>query len=326
MAPPVRSRWVRSHSSAIPNVASIVNCSLTPDNCASDTLADAQSDSAILPTVLSDVSGYDSTTTVAEIEAAISNGYTDRTTLADLLGAEEVDSGTTIAQFIDAITANDPSALNGLYFGDLLAGLVPQSTYPWQDVDLATPGLAAASTGGGELTLTATTTVANGPVGLTDVFTVPAGFSLVPGSALFDGQPSSDPAVSGSTLTATPGDSTGTDTYSVDVRPNEVLGAQPVSVTASLATGGSSSANTSVNVTDPFAGNGSATTPSTLQPDSLNVSFLSRRTSLPTGTSTFRLGMHSPSTCPTSRPTTTWSSTALRPPSSRAVRRKTRQG
>ena len=262
--------------SAIPNVASIVNCSLTPDNCASDTLAEAQSDSAILPTaVLSDVSGYDSTTTVAEIEAALSNGYTDTTTLADLLGAEEVDSGTTIAQFIDAITSNDPSALNGLYFGDLLAGLVPQSTYPWQDVNLATPGLAAASTGGGELTLTATTTVANGPVGLTDVFTVPAGFSLVPGSALFDGQSSPDPTVSGSTLTATPGNSTGTDTYSVDVRPNEVLGAQPVSVTASLATGGSSSANTSVNVTDPFAGNGSATTPSTLQPDSLNVSFLS---------------------------------------------------
>src|SRR6202034_271695 len=73
----------------------------------------------------------------------------------------------------------------------------------------------------------------------------------------------------------TPGNSTGTDTYSVDVRPNEVLGAQPVSVTASLATGGSSSANTSVNVTDPFAGNGAAPTPSTLQPDSLNVSFLS---------------------------------------------------
>ncbi len=46
-------------------------------------------------------------------------------------------------------------------------------------------------------------------------------------------------------------------------------------MTASLATGGSSSANASVNVTDPFAGNGSATTPSTLQPDSLNVSFLS---------------------------------------------------
>ena len=262
--------------SAIPNVASIVKCSLTPDNCATDTLAQAQSDSAILPTaVLSDVSGYDSTTTVAEIEAAISNGYTDTTTLADLLGAEEVDSGTTIAQFIDAITSNDPSALNGLYFGDLLAGLVPQSTYPWQDVNLATPGLAAASTGGGELTLTATTKVANGPVGLTDVFTVPAGFSLVPGSALFDGQPAPDPAVSGSTLTATPGNSTGTDTYSFDVRPNEVLGAQQVSVMASLATGGSSSANASVNVTDPFAGNGSATTPSTLQPDSLNVSFLS---------------------------------------------------
>ena len=177
-------------------MSSIVNCSLTPDNCASDTLAEAQTDSAILPTaVLSDVSGYDSTTTVAEIEAALSNGYTDTTTLADLLGAEEVDSGTTIAQFIDAITSNDPSALNGLYFGDLLAGLVPQSTYPWQDVNLATPGLAAASTGGGELTLTATTTVANGPVGLTDVLTVPAGFSLVPGSALFDGQPSADPAV-----------------------------------------------------------------------------------------------------------------------------------
>ena len=46
-------------------------------------------------------------------------------------------------------------------------------------------------------------------------------------------------------------------------------------MTAWLATGGSSSANAWVDVTDPFAGNGSATTPSTLQPDSLNVSFLS---------------------------------------------------
>ncbi len=225
--------------------------------------------------VLSDVSGSDPTTTVADIEAALS-GTTDGTTLADLLGTEEVDSGTTIGQLIDEIATDDPSAFNGLFLGDLLAGLVPESTYPWQDVNLATPGLAASSSGGGVLTLTATTTVANGPVALTDVLTVPAGFSLVPGSAQFDGQPSADPSVSGDTLTANPGDSSGTgaDTYSVEVRPNEVLGAQTLSVTASLATGGSMSANASVNVTDPFAGNGAATTPSTLQPDSLNVSFL----------------------------------------------------
>ncbi len=246
------------------------------------TLADlvnlAQTDSAFAQVfsvaVLSDVSSSDPTDTLAQIEANLTDPAADSTTLAQLLGAELVDTGTTIGQLIDQIAANDPSAFNGLFLGDLLAGLVPESSYPWQDVDLTTPGLAAASTGGGEVTLSATTTVANGPVGLTDVFTLPTGFSLVPGSALFDGQPSPDPTLSGGILTANPGNSTGTDTYSVDVRPNEVLGSQPVSVTASIATGGSQSAGASVNITDPFAGNGSSTTPSTLQPDSLNVSFV----------------------------------------------------
>ena len=125
------------------------------------------------------------------------------------------------------------------------------------------------------MTLTATTVVANGPTALTDVFTVPSGFSLVPGSALFDGQPSPDPTASGNTLTGTPGDSRGTDTYSVEVTPNETLGSQPVSVTATIPGGGTQSASSSIDITDPFTGNGSATTPSTLQPDSLNVSFLS---------------------------------------------------
>ena len=247
------------------------------------TLADlvtlAGSDSAFAQVfkvaVLSDVSGSDPTTTVAQIEGALTNGATDSTTLAELLSAELVDTGTTIGQLIDQLASSDPSAFNGLYLGDLLSGLVPESSFPWQNVNLATPGLAAASTGGGEVTLTATTVVANGPTALSEVLTVPAGFSLVTGSATFDGQPSPDPTVSGSTLTATPGNSTGTDTYSVEVRPNEVLGSQPVSVTASIAGGNSQSAATSVNITDPFAGNGSPNTPSTLQPDSLNVSFLS---------------------------------------------------
>ena len=264
--------------SSLSNLSSIVDCADMPDNCtgAGDTLADAQADNAILATaVLSDVAADDPNTTVADIEGALVNGYTDDTTLADLLGAEEVDSGTTIGQLIDEIAADDPSAFNGLFLGDLLAGLVPESTYPWQDVDLSTPGLAAASTGGGEVTLTATTVVANGPTALTDVFTVPTGFSLVPGSAMFDGQPAPDPTVSGNTLTANPGNSTGTDTYSVEVTPNETLGSQPVSVTASIPDGGTQSASSSINITDPFTGNGSATTPSTLQPDSLNVSFLS---------------------------------------------------
>ena len=228
--------------------------------------------------MLSDVSGSDPTTTVAEIETTLANGDTDSTTLAELLSAELVDTGTTIGQLIDQLASSDPSAFNGLYLGDLLSGLVPESTFPWQDVDLATPGLAAASTGGGEVTLTATTVVANGPAALTEVLTVPAGFSLVTGSSTFDGQPAThDPTVSGDTLTATPGDSTGTDIYSVEVRPNEVLGSQPVSVTATIAGGGTRSAAASINITDPFAGNGSPNTPSpsTLQPDSLNVTFLS---------------------------------------------------
>ncbi len=56
------------------------------------------------------------------------------------------------------------------------------------------------------MTLTATTTVANGPVALADVFTIPAGFSLVQDSVLFNGPPSPDPTrVSGNTLTGTPG-------------------------------------------------------------------------------------------------------------------------
>ncbi len=222
--------------------------------------------------VLSDVSGSDPTTTVADIEGALTT--TDGTTLADLLGAELTDSGTTIGELIDQIAASDPSAFNGLFLGDLLSGLVPQSSFPWQNVDLTTPGLAAASTGGGEVTLRATTSVTNGPVDLTEVFTLPAGFSLVPGSALFGGQPSPDPTVSGNLLTANLTGATGSETYTVEVRPNEILGDQLLSVTASIPSGGTQSAAASVNITDPFAGNGSSTTPSTLQPNSLNVSFL----------------------------------------------------
>ena len=48
-----------------------------------------------------------------------------------------------------------------------------------------------------------------------------------------------------------------------------------MSVTASIADGGTQSAGASIDITDPFAGNGSPSSPSTLQPDSLNVSFLS---------------------------------------------------
>ena len=133
--------------------------------------------------VLADVASSDPTTSVAQIEAALS-GYSDGTTLADLLGAEEVDSGTTIGQLIDEIATDDPSAFNGLFLGDLLAGLLPESTYPWQDVNLSTPGLAAASTGGGEVTLTATTTVLNGPTALTDVLDRPG--RLLTGAGLGD--------------------------------------------------------------------------------------------------------------------------------------------
>ena len=224
--------------------------------------------------VLSDVSSSDATDTLAQIEGALVDPSADTTTLAELLSAELGDTGTTIGQLIDQIATDDPSAFNGLFLGDLLSGLVPESSFPWQNVDLTTPGLAAASTGGGEVTLTATTTVANGPVALTELFTLPAGFSLVPGSALFDGSPSPDPTVSGNTLLANPGNATGNDTYTVEVRPNEVLGDQSLSVAASIATGGSQSAGASVNITDPFAGNGSPLSASTLQPDSLNVSFI----------------------------------------------------
>ena len=98
------------------------------------------------------------TTTLADIYAALdADGLAaDTTTLADLYGAiDPSDDTTTLGQLIDDLAANDPSDLTGVFLGDLVAGLIPESSYPWQDVNLDTPGLAQASTGGGELTLTA---------------------------------------------------------------------------------------------------------------------------------------------------------------------------
>ena len=160
-----------------------------------------------------------------------------------------------------------------------MAGLLPESSYPWQDVNLDTPGLAQASTGGGELTLTATSS-ASAPGEMIDyTFTLPAGFSYVPGSATYDGAAVGDPQVTqaSSSVTVTSPEvsvgGTGTDAYAITVAPGEVLGAQSPSVTATLADGSTKSASTSVNVTDPFATTNPAS-PATLTPDTLNASFL----------------------------------------------------
>ena len=80
--------------------------------------------------VLSDVASSDPTTSVAQIEARDSAALGRRPRWRELLGAEQVDSGTTIGQLIDEIASDDPSAFNGLFLGDLLAGLVPESSFP----------------------------------------------------------------------------------------------------------------------------------------------------------------------------------------------------
>ena len=84
-----------------------------------------------------------------------------------------------------------------------MAGLIPESSYPWQDVNLDTPGLAQASTGGGELTLSAASAVSDPAQQIDYSFTLPAGFSYVPGSATFDGAPVGDPQVTDASTGAT---------------------------------------------------------------------------------------------------------------------------
>ena len=248
---------------------------LNATGLAADTTTLAEIYSALNP-------GTSDTTTLADIYGSLnSDGLTsDTTTLADLYGAiDPNDDTTTLGQLIDDLAANDPTDLTGVFLGDLVAGLLPESSYPWQDVNLDTPGLAQASTGGGEVTLTATSTT-SGPGALIDYsFTLPAGFSYVPGSALYDGATVADPQVTASSsgVTVTSSDfsvsGTGTDTYAITVAPGESLGAQTPSVTAALTDGSTQSASTSVNVTDPFATTNPAS-PATLTSDTMNVSFL----------------------------------------------------
>ncbi len=222
------------------------------------------------------------TTMLGDVYAALTTAglASDSTTLADLYGAiNPSDDSTTLGQLIDDLAVNDPSALTGVFLGDLVAGLLPQSSYPWQEVNLHTPGLAATSTGGGEVTLTATSTATGTGGQVAYTFTLPAGFSYMPGAATYDGASVGDPQV---TISAT-GDSVtspdfsvssgGTDTYAITVAPGEVLGAENPSVTAALTDGSSGSASTAVNVTDPFA-TGTSASPATLTPDTMNVSFL----------------------------------------------------
>jgi hypothetical protein len=254
-----------------------VYAALTPAGQTADTTTLADVYAALTP-----AGQTADTTTLADVYAALTTAglASDTTTLADLYGAiNPSGDSTTLGQLIDDLAVNDPSVLTGIFLGDLVAGLLPESSYPWQGVNLNTPGLAEASTGGGQVTLTATSTATGAGGQIAYTFTLPVGFSYVPGTATFDGASVADPQVTisstGDTVTSPDFSvsSGGTDTYTITVAPGEVLYAESPSVTAALTDGSSESASTSVNVTDPFT-TGSSASPATLTPDAMNVSFL----------------------------------------------------
>ncbi len=165
------------------STATGINC--TKVDCkttASTTLATAQANGAINATAtLADLGPFFATS----LGQLGSYGTATLANLGTFLGM-------TLGQLLVGINPTTPSQ-PPLTLNDLVAGLLPPTSFPWQNVKLTKVPLSAHASTGGTDTLAATITV-RGPTGyesstqaVTVSFTLPPGFSYVAGSALATG-------------------------------------------------------------------------------------------------------------------------------------------
>ena len=239
-------------------------------------------------------------------------------TFDDLLAADEFGQ-LTLEQLLTAILAENPDALDGITFGDLLLAFVAPSDYPWDaivfdEIDPADlPGLVGAVAFDTSFELTGTTRGQS--VELT--VTLPDTAGYLPGTATLNGTPLADPTGAGGVLTwRLTGLSPDTPyTLSFDLQPTLELGSSTVDVRARIigVADGTASATSSVAVQQAFEPNNTPETAATLARTRSTSTTWRVRTTSTTSRSPSPTASGSSSICRTWPPTSTsWSTAAAR--------------
>ncbi len=261
---PLRSVPLRS----VGDLDSVVDCTLVDCSATStQTLGDAANANAILSTATLDQLGDFLGTTVGDISGGF--GSTSPT-LADL-GAF---LGTSVGDLFTDLNPDTPG-FPSMTLSDLLAGIAPPTSYPWQSVDLADLPLGQSESAGGTETFTATLTVlGTTPTPMSVNLSLPPGFTYVAGSSTLDGGPIADPDPTSSSLAFTPTLGVGTHLLSVQARSGMDLGPAVASVTVTSGSV-SSSDSTSVNVLDGDQPDGTPAEATPIDTASLNLGHIS---------------------------------------------------
>ena len=193
----------------------------------------------------------------------------------------------TLGKLLANISSSTPS-FTSLTVNDLLSGLLPPTSYPWQNVKLTKVPLSAHASATGTDTLYArvntqspTGTTPTVPVTLT--FTLPPGFSYVTGSALRTGSAMTAPTVNGQqvifggghNLSVFAGETS--PVIQISVKAGTGLGLAKARATVSVTTV-TASAQTSTATMDVVDGRApayhSAATPATVTTGSLNFGYI----------------------------------------------------
>jgi choice-of-anchor C domain-containing protein len=214
----------------ISNLSTIVDCS-SGFSCTGATLADAQTENAILPTA--ELENLPSSalagTTLADLPSSALAG----TTVGDL--PSSAFAGTTVGELVsgdDTSYAGYPSVT----LNDLLLLTIPPTTYPWQTVTLARLPLAAdeIANGGGTVTYSAALTVSGIASTVQVSATLPPTFAYVPDSTTLDGTQVVNPTAGASLNWTLPALSPGTHTLSFEANAGIGLGPTTATLTASI--------------------------------------------------------------------------------------------
>ena len=224
---------------SIDDLTSIVNCATVDCTATSAaTLASAEQAGAILSSATLDQLGPYLGTALGQL------GSYGNATLSDL--------GPFLGTLLGDLLTNLSGSDIDFYLGDVLLGLVPPTSYPWQDVNLSNLPVTSIGTGGGVVTYTSTVNLLDAisePVQMS--IALPAGLSYIPGSSRLDGQAISDPSGPLSwTETLTPG----THTLTVRAASAAALGPATATLTTTLAGRTPQSTTDTVNVVDGASG------------------------------------------------------------------------
>ncbi|HWD08970.1 MAG TPA: hypothetical protein VHA57_07735 [Actinomycetota bacterium] len=203
-------------------------------------------------------------------------GY--QTTLSQLAGGSP-GFGYGGASLLPLLESLPQTVLNALLVGDLLTGLLPRASYPWQQLDLQSAPLQQSANNGGVSTYTAGIAVTGSPTTVSLAVTVPPGFAYRPGTSALVGSPIADPTISGSTLTwMLPDLPVGASNLTFNASSALTLGAaQATAAVTAIGQPPAPAAGTTTVVTDAFApGYHTPSTPSPLALGNLNLGYITQ--------------------------------------------------